>query len=201
MGTADDIFDALRRMDAEAEPLANGARTGLRGYYAHRHGAYKAGRGCQWENTWTERLAELLSLRGYECRTQQRYPRRRTTCDLLIRSAAVPPVWIEVKGCWRSVIDNNDQPAERDAPNKSFVKHLHTTAADVAKFDALSHHDASAVALLLIAFDTPDLPITDRDLSIVRGCASGWTEHNSEWRDHAWPGRRVRCWLWHRPLG
>ena len=183
-------------MDAEAVPLPDGTPTGLRGYYAFRRGSYRGGRGLAWENTWTERLAELLPAYGYTAECQCRYPGQRKTCDLVLSALRMKSMWIEVKGSWRSTIDDAD--LRRDIPNTSFKKHLYTTAADVNKLQKLRSGEASHLGLLLIGFDTRALPITDDDLSIIRVTTKGWREASAGWNDHAWHGRRVRCWFWWR---
>jgi hypothetical protein len=198
MVLAEQIFKFLKQMDAEAAPLPDGTPTGLRGYYAFRQGEYRSGRGSAWENSWTERLSELLSGHGYPAHCQCRYPSLRKTCDLMVSAPRIRSMWIEAKGSWRSTINDDDH--SRDIPNKSFIKHLITAAEDVTKLQLLRSAEASHIGMLLIAFDTAALPITAYHLSIIRGRTDGWREAHAGWDDYAWRGRRVRCWFWWRQL-
>lgn len=194
---ANQIFEKLKQMDREAKPLPTGEATGLRGYYAWKHGAY-GGRRTAWENSITQRLAELLEDENCSCCIQQRYGGGRETCDMVVTSDQ-GQMWIEAKCGWKTTI-GNDPSGATDPSNSAFKKHHYTTAADAAKLTRLRPPEATHVGLLLVGFSTQTKPITDDDIEVVREATAGWQEASTHWNDHAWPGRCVWVWFWWKPL-
>jgi hypothetical protein len=189
------LFRFLRRMDAEATPLRDGTPTGLHGYKGFVDGAFQATRGTPWENAWSNRIVDLLDAEGSVARRECRYlDGGRNRCDIVIDQPAALPVWIEVKGCWRVLVDETSNLP--GGPNKAFVKHLYRAAHDVEKLRSIAPTDASHLGLLLVGFDTAAHEITPEHLQILRGETAGWAESSDSWPDGAYPGFRIRCWLW-----
>jgi hypothetical protein len=196
---AGQLFACLRKMDAEAVALEDGTPTGLHGYKGFVDGAFKPTPGTPWENCWNDRIAELLTVDGVEVLRECRYADGdRQRCDLVIKQKGASPLWIEVKGCWRVLVDESTSAPGRQ--NASFRKHLARAAHDIDKLLAIPASSASHVGLLIVGFDTDDSPITDADLSIVRNRAAGWRESMDSWDDLAYPGFRIRCWFWTRSV-
>jgi hypothetical protein len=189
------IFAALRRMDAEAAPV-EGWPTGLRGYHAFRQGRWRKDRGVPWENSWTERMAELLPDGHRTCKIQQRYPHSRKTCDLLVSTSRSRFAWIEVKGAWPALVGENDCAESADRRNSSFVKHLNRAADDIEKLQAAELPNASHIGLLLISFPSPRFPVLEEHLQIIGRHANGWEELSDQWEDENWKGRSIQCWFW-----
>src|SRR6201989_2506467 len=111
------LFRLLRQMDEKAEALPDGTITGLRAYQAYAVGSYSGQRGRPWENSWSDRLAELLEKKGWfverECRFKDR-PASRERCDLKLTKGPLR-VWLEVKGAWHRLVDDDLRPGKTNA--------------------------------------------------------------------------------------
>lgn len=203
----DEVVAALRRMDAEAGPRADGKATGLWWYGGH---ARPDLRRPQTEVEWSRRLGDLLRDGGRGVRREVRYPGgSRDRCDLVIdvrdRSG---PLWLEVKGAWKDWWMGHGGAAMF----RSYLLHplvpapslgrRHTAALDVQKLARLDRTDAAAVGLLLVAFDVPSAPVTPDLTEFARLAgldAAPWRTRTAEWPDVHAPSRTVHVRLWTRP--
>jgi len=199
------IFACLRRMDAEATTIRNGAPTGLNWYAAHARPELKK---PQTEPEWSKRLARLLTDAGVPTRAEVPYPHdRRKRCDVVV---TLPDdsgrVWIEIKGAWkhwwsqrgglgiyRSYLFHPLLPG--------LIAKSHTVPNDLRKLSHLTPADARAAAMLLIGFDTPECSMDEDVEELVRLAGlhePDWMIATDEWHDPWRSGQLVRCWYWTR---
>ncbi len=193
------LFDTLRAMDAEADNLVDGHRTGLRWFNRFLRPDY-----CPTERTeeaWTDGLVPRLWQQGLPALREVTYPapcNRNWSCDLVVGSAADAFTWIEVKGAWQHL----RHPDGLVTANPSYAKHLlRSTAADFAKLLAVRRPHAHAVGVLLIGFDHESTPMDVAVTGMAREAAVGWDAPETDtWPDRTVvaPGYRVRCWWWAR---
>ena len=193
---ANQIFAALRHMDREALQRPNGQPTGLRWYNGYLDSSLDPdGKGqSRVEDLWSCRVAELLGGNGTSARNQVYYPGTRRKCDLVLESSEGRRFWIEVKGAWTEYAYSYGPVV-----NKAYKKYLYCTADDIGKLRALRKPDAYWIGLLLLGFDRPARPITDKDLQIIRSrCGAGWEEESDGWDERWWKGYRASVWFWWR---
>jgi len=75
---ADRVFASLRQMEREADSIVgNGVRAGLVHYAKHRGVR-------QYERSWKQRLAELLTESGHSTRNEVPYPNSSGRCDVVV---------------------------------------------------------------------------------------------------------------------
>lgn len=197
------VLQALRRMDTEAGPRADGQATGLWWYGGHARPELKK---PQTEVEWSRRLGVLLTDAGYPTRREVPYPdKRRDRCDLVVTMKDGRRLWLEVKGAWKDYwVAKGGAGIFRSyllhplVPFPSMGKN-HTAALDLVKLERLGPADADLVALLLVTFDTSDAP-ADPDLAELVALAKldrpPWSAYSDDWTDAK--GRGVHARLWSR---
>jgi len=161
------IFQALREMDAEATSYVQGFPTGLRWYHAH---LCPEARRDDSERDWTRELSSRLSAKELPTCPEYPYPAYAETgrCDLRVQALPGSYFWIEIKGAWKYLNDTKTKDVFRNA---NYRKHLHSTAADVVRLNALRTSDASMIGLLLLGFykksDPMDEDILSRGINLL----------------------------------
>jgi hypothetical protein len=191
-----EIIAALRTMEAEAVPCADGTLTGIRGYCDHVNPERRDKRNVV-ENLWSDGIALRLQQRGIHAETQVPYPVYNGWCDLVVPFDSRSRIWIEVKGEWREVISGASSRS-----NSKYRDYIRSTAADVDKLNTLTQEAATHVGLLVIGFDRRAAPIRDEDLSpiVEKMRPHQWTVHCESWDDQWFKGFRIRIWFWSRAI-
>jgi hypothetical protein len=198
------ILTALRRMDAEAGPRADGKATGLWWYGGHARPELKR---PQSEVEWSRRLGVLLADAGYATRREVPYPDKpRDRCDLVVALRDGRRLWLEVKGAWKDYwLRKGGAGIFRSyllhplVPCPSMGK-SHTAALDLVKLRRLGPDVADVVAFLLVGFDTADAPLAPEFDELASSAQLGvapWTGTADSWSDSQ--GRGVHVCLWWQP--
>jgi hypothetical protein len=192
------LFAFLREMDAETGVTEDCKPIGLNWYGRQRKPRPRV------EVEWTRELERRLRARGHDVRGEHPYPDKPPRrCDLVVTTADGRRTWIEVKGAWKDYWARKRNLAMFRAyllhPREPYPKlgKEHTAALDVAKLGRLARPHADAVALLLVGFDTADLPIAPDFADLVRFEGldrAPWTAQADDWTDAAGRGVHARYW-------
>lgn len=108
------ITEELRKIDADAKPLADGTPTGVWWYHRYLQGDGPRPKKYQNEEKMFDALAQRLQHRGITVQTETAYYDGRW-CDLLVTWPEVGRVWIEVKCAWK----HNDRNGREGNQNYS----------------------------------------------------------------------------------
>lgn len=205
------IFKLLRQMDQEAGKNSEGKAIGLNEYGWHYHYRPEI-KHPQTEPCWTKRLAELLSKRGFDTKSEEPYPdlpaKHQVRCDLVISLGDSEKLWLEIKGAWKVYWRGSGIyrsyllypcPLEPGLVEKS-----HTVPLDLKKLERLRYPEATQIGILLIGFDSSEYPMDNDVVQLVNLTGMGrsplWTCSYDEWEDAYRPGEMVKCWLWLKDL-
>jgi hypothetical protein len=82
----------------------------------------------------------------------------RQRCGFETERSGAGPIRIEVKGCWRVLVD--EATNMRGATNGAFRKHLDRASHDIDKLHGIASSAGSHVGWLLVGSDTGSHPIT-----------------------------------------
>ncbi len=193
-----ELLGFLRLMDDEADTVS--------GYCDHAglidYASYKGVGGRKYEESWNDRLAELLSNDETNVFREHRYPNSLNKCDLVLRSKAT--VWLEVKAAWKGWFSSVTGKLKNN-PN-SYKGYLfgdahrtHSVAHDIEKLNRLDSEVADYVGALVIGFDIANKPITPDMEQLIKNMQlkeDGWQIHGAEiWPDRNHPDCRYNCWF------
>lgn len=196
-----DLFQYLHMMDDEANtPYLKRDHGGLVSYSIH-YKKYKINERC-----WNDRLANLLTSKGFSALTEVKYPDSNSDkCDIVIQGNNVK-IWLEVKSAWKRWFDSetgNLSEKRRSASYKGYllgdVHRNHSSAQDIEKLNRLSNKDADYIGLLIIGFDTVDKPMepdVEKLIVMTELQKQGWQIYGPEiWPDRNYPDCRYNCWF------
>lgn len=191
------LTTGLRTMDAEAtSTFVEAGRTwptGLRQYHHHWRRNNGGRRRC--EESWSQRLGQLLVAAGLVAQAEGRglngYPpyalpvgKRWQKCDLRVSLSRTLDLWLEVKGAWPVVFDAG---TGGEMSPRVWGRHqtyfLDETIEDLRKLDRLRQPDASTIGLLRISFDH-ELASVDALLPRAAEDLRSWTLYDHDrWRE------------------
>lgn len=197
-GLSNQLFQFLRQMDEEGDTTAGcNSHAGLIDY-----AAYKGLAGKKYEESWNDRLAELLLNKETSVQREFYYPNSKKRCDLVITNNNIT-IWLEVKAAWKCWFSSTSGKLETSPSYKSYLfgdKHkTHSVADDIDKLNSLSSDVADYIALLVIGFDAPDKSITpDMEQLIEKNNLreDRWQIFGPEiWPDRNHANCRYNCWV------
>jgi len=202
---ASDLFKHLQAMDGEANSSAGYCfHAGLNNY-----SIYKGLSGKKYENSWNDRLAELLGNNGNTTSREFRYPDSKKKCDIVIKSNNGKSIWLEVKSAWKYWFSSTSGKLEKNSPqiyrsyllgnSANTLNKTHSVVQDIEKLSLLDSNLADYIGLLIIGFDIQEDPI-DPDMEELIETMNlkeqGWKVFGPEiWLDRNHPDCRYNCWF------
>jgi hypothetical protein len=182
-------------MDDESNiEYKNRKHSGLVSYYKFRNLKSR-----QYENSWNDRLKELLDTRGLAAEREYRYPDSRKHCDLFLNDKKI---WIETKAAWKSWYDAEKQFQNKNRYYNNYIdgsSKTHSIKDDFDKLSKLTKQNADYVGELIIGFDNIDEPM-DEDITKIIDIMdlknNGWEIFGHEiWEDRNYRKCRYNCWF------
>ncbi|RKY07745.1 MAG: hypothetical protein DRP56_05215 [Planctomycetota bacterium] len=186
-------------MDDEADtPSGCNSHSGLIDY-----ANYSGLGGRKYEDSWNNRLAELLDNDEVATSREFRYPNNsRKKCDIIIQKGDVR-IWVETKGAWKCWFSSKTGKQEENSANYKGYFYgdgkTHSVAQDIEKLNRLNSKNADYVGLLIIGFDISDDPIDPDMGQLIEKMElkeEGWEIFGPEiWTDRNHPDCRYNCWF------